>query len=153
VKRNPTNPDGVVPAWRLSEQQKTLSEQQKTAVDFLIIGHTLQATADAIGVARPTVSHWLHHHPGFIAAVNSRRAELWEELSNTIRALASKALAVLARELDGDDALGVAIQVLRLAGVTGQSGAPIGPTTAEEVLESQRVRELERQRMLEELCQ
>jgi len=40
--RNQTNPDAP-PDW-------TLSQQQRTAIDLLVTGHTLQAVADAMGV-------------------------------------------------------------------------------------------------------
>ena len=55
--RNQTNPDAP-PDW-------ALSQQQRTAVDLLVTGNTLQAVADAIGVQRPTVSQWVNHHAGF----------------------------------------------------------------------------------------
>src|SRR5262249_39827431 len=57
-KRNLTNPDA--PDW-------SLSEQQLTAIDLLVTGKTMQDTANAIGVQRPTVSQWVNHHAGFQA--------------------------------------------------------------------------------------
>jgi len=109
--RKQTNPDAT-PDW-------TLSQQQLTAIDLLVTGHTLQAVADAIGVQRPTVSQWVNHHPSFQAALNQRRQELWQDLTDGLRALAPKALAVLARELEGEAPLQAAVHVLRCLGIYG----------------------------------
>ena len=90
ARRNPTNPDTL--DW-------TLTPQQETAVDLLASGKTVTDTATAIEVTRQTVSEWLNHHPGFQAALNSRRQELWAGVSDTLRGLLPKALDVLKREL------------------------------------------------------
>jgi hypothetical protein len=68
ARHKPTNPD--TPDW-------TLTPQQAMAVDLLASGKTITDTAQAIEVSRQTVSEWLNHHPGFQAALNSRRQELW----------------------------------------------------------------------------
>jgi len=83
VKRNQTKPH--TPDW-------SLSEQQRTAVDLLVSGRNLQDTADAVGVQRWSVSQWVNHHPGFRAALNERRRELWADLVDGLRALAPKAV-------------------------------------------------------------
>src|SRR5262249_34218793 len=62
ASRKQTNADAK-PDW-------SLSEQQQTAVDLIVSGRNFQETADAIGVQRPTVSKWVHHDPGFQAALN-----------------------------------------------------------------------------------
>jgi hypothetical protein len=59
-------------------------------------------TAAAIEVTRQTVSQWLHHHPGFQAALNSSRQELWVGMTDTLRGLLSKALEVLKCALEGE---------------------------------------------------
>src|SRR5215813_12368666 len=102
--RKATNPDAS--GW-------SLSEQQLTAIDLLVTGKNLQDTADAIGVQRPTVSQWVNHHPGFQAALNRRRQELWQELTEALRGLLPKAVQVLACELDGEARLAAAVHVLR----------------------------------------
>ena len=48
------------------------------------------------------MSEWLHHHSGFQTALNSRRQELWEGMTATLRGLLPKALDVLARALEGE---------------------------------------------------
>ena len=74
ARRNPTHPN--TPDW-------SLSPQQETAVDLLVSGKTVTDTTHAIEVTRQTVSKWLNHHPGFQAALNSRRQELWESGMST----------------------------------------------------------------------
>src|SRR5262245_10011965 len=71
-KRNLTHPDAT-PDW-------SLSEQQRTAIQLIVSGKNFQTVADAIAVQRPTVSHWVHHHPGFQAELNRCRQELWADL-------------------------------------------------------------------------
>jgi hypothetical protein len=136
TRRIPTHPD--TPDW-------SLSEPQRTAVDLLVSGKTLQDTADAIAVTRQTVSAWLHHHPGFQAALNKRRQDLWADLVDGLRALAPKALAVLARALDGEEPLPAAVHVLKACGLYGML-PPRGPTEVEDAVLAEEERQSERRR-------
>ena len=135
-KRKMTVPDAA-PDW-------SLSQQHQTAIDLIVAGRNLQETADAIGVQRPTVSHWLNHHCGFQAALNRRREELWADLTDGLRALAPTALEVLKRELEGATPLPAALAILKAVGLTSANLRPTGPTTVEAVLAEQRQREMER---------
>jgi len=81
-----TNPD--TPDW-------TLTPQQEMAADLLASGKTVTDTAMAIEVTRQTMSEWRNHHPSFQAALNKRRQELWEGMTDTLRGLLPKALDVL----------------------------------------------------------
>ena len=136
TRRIPTNPD--TPDW-------SLSEQQRTAVDLIVSGKNLQDTADAIAVTRQTVSEWLNHHPGFQAALNRRRQELWGDMIDGLRALVPKALAVLARELDGEAPLAAAIHVLKACGLYGGIATPTGPTDPGTIAIAQELEADERQ--------
>jgi hypothetical protein len=110
-----------------------LSEQQQTACDLIVAGRTLQDVAEAVGVARPTVSRWMNHEPVFIAAVNARRQELWESTVDDLRGLIPQALQELKAELAGETPLKAAIEIMRAAGFYGSVGRPDGPTEAEDV--------------------
>jgi hypothetical protein len=121
TKRNLTNSD--TPDW-------SLSEQQLTAIDLLVTGKNLQETADHVGVQRPTVSQWVNHHPGFQAALNQRRQELWADMVDGLRSLLPQAVQVLQRELEGEQALAAAVHVLKCCGLYGGMGAPSGQTDA-----------------------
>ena len=133
-KRNLTNGDTT----------PELSEQQRTACDLIVAGRNLQDVAEAVGVARPTVSRWLNHEPAFIAAVNARRQELWESTVDELRGLIPQALQVLKAELDGETPLKAAIEIMRAAGFYGSVGRPAGPATLAEAEQAQRQREIAR---------
>ena len=121
-----------------------LTPQQCAAVDLLVSGKTLTDTAEALGVGRPAVSDWVNHHPGFIAALHARRQELWDGMVDTLRGLLPKALEVLKQELEGDNPLPAAVQVLKSCGLAAGLGRPVGPTSVEEVEHEQRQQEIER---------
>ena len=135
ARQKTTNPD--TPDW-------TLTPQQETAVDLLASGKTVTDTAAAVEVTRQTVSEWLNHHPGFQAALNRRRQELWADLIDGLRALAPKAVDVLKRELEGETPLPAALAILKSCGLTSANLRPSGPCTVEEVEQAQRQREVER---------
>lgn len=139
-RRKPTNGDAS--KWELTPQQAA-------AVDLLAAGRTVSETAQAVGVVRQTVSEWLNQHHGFRAELNRRRQELWDGVTDRLRALLPKALDVVAGALDGENALAAALHVLKGCGAYGLR-APSGPTTAEdaELEERERTRERNRRAML-----
>jgi hypothetical protein len=114
----------------------TLTAPQAAAVELVALGKNDTDTAKAAGVTRQTVNGWRNHDPAFIAAVNARRRELWEETHDRLRGLAVKALDVLAGALDADPAtaLPAAVQVLKALKIYGTVDAPMGPTSALGVL-------------------
>jgi hypothetical protein len=119
-----------------------LSPQQETALDLLATGQSITATAEAIDVARQTVSEWLNHHCGFQAALNQRRQDVWRDCADKLRALLPKALDALEAELDGERRLKAAEAIVKMAGLIGQQ--PQGPTTAEDMEKEREVEESER---------
>jgi hypothetical protein len=62
---------------KLNTDTWELTPAQQQGVDLLVSGQNICETAQALGVTRQTVAHWLHTHPGFQAEVNQRRQELW----------------------------------------------------------------------------
>src|SRR5713226_3345730 len=135
TRQKPTNPD--TPDW-------TLTPQQETAVDLLASGKTVTDTAKALEVTRQTVSEWLHRHPGFQAALNSRRQELWAGMADTLRGLLPRALEVLKCELEGEQPLPAAVHVLKACGLYGGVPVPQGPTEVEDAAIAQRRRAYDR---------
>ena len=136
ARQKPTNPD--TPDW-------TLTPQQETAVDLLASGKTVTDTAVVVDVTRQTVSEWFNHHPGFQAALNSRRQELWIGMTQTLRGLLPKALEVLKDELEGEHPLPAAVHVLKACGLYGNV-SPLGPTEVEDALLAEQERQSERRR-------
>jgi len=135
-RQKPTDPD--TPDW-------TLTPQQETAVDLLASGKTVTDTATAVEVTRQTVSEWLHHHPGFQAALNSRRQELWAGMTDALHGLLPKALEVLKCELEGEAPLPAAVHVLKACGLYGML-PPRGPTEVEDVVLAEQERQGARRR-------
>ena len=126
-----------------------LNPQQEAAVSLLAGGSNVTETAEAVSVARQTVSEWLHHHAGFRAALNRQRGELRVQLTNRLTGLLPKAVEVLQRELDteGARALNAAVHLLKASGMYGLKSA-IGYTEAEDFEIADREEEGDRQRRL-----
>jgi hypothetical protein len=68
ARQQPTHAD--TPDW-------TLSPQPAMAVALLASGPTATDTTLTVEVTRQTMRAWLNHHPGFQAALHSRRQGLW----------------------------------------------------------------------------
>jgi transposase-like protein len=117
-------------ATESDDRSWTLTTQQEAAADLLAAGATITETAEKLGVARQTVSEWRNHNPGFQAAINSRRQDLWQAQSDRLRALLPKALNLLEGAID-DGGVNAAVAVLKAAGLHGLQ-PPEGPTTAED---------------------
>ena len=119
-----------------NQLQDRLTAPQAAAVELVALGKNDTDTAKAAGVTRQTVNGWRNHDPVFMAAVNARRRELWEETHDRLRGLAVKALDVLAGALEADPAtaLPAAVQVLKALKIYGTVDAPMGPTSALGVL-------------------
>ncbi len=117
-----------------------LSAAQLAAVDLVVLGEPDGAVAEAVGVTRPTVWGWRHYHPGFMAALNARRREVFGQTADRLRALLGRAIDVLAAELDvarpDGETLKVALKILDYGGplLSGQV-VHIGPEDADALLE------------------
>ncbi len=122
----------------------TLTPQQDAAVDLLCSGKTLTDTAATLAIRRQTVSAWVNHDPGFAAALNSRRQELWDGAAERLRGMLPAALDVLAEALDGDQPLAAAIHILKACGLYGGIPAPQGPTEPAEAAITQKRRDYDR---------
>jgi len=108
--------------------------EQDQALLVLLRGGGVQDAADAAGVARQTVSTWLHTDDRFIAELNRRRSLIWSAYADQLRSLAVDALGVLADQLRGDDpavARQVALCILKAS--AGVDLAAVGPVDPERV--------------------
>jgi hypothetical protein len=86
---------------------------------MLTTGASITATAEAACITRQTVSEWANSDPRFRAALNRRRAELWAEQKDRVRALLPKAVERIERAFEADDGDGLraALALLKLAGL------------------------------------
>jgi hypothetical protein len=100
-----------------------------------VSGSTVTEAAEKAGVARETVSRWVHRDPEFIAELQNRRAEMAAQVRYALEALGKRSVAVLG------DAVGkmtnpaskfkAACAVLKLLGA--DRADTLAATTAEEV--------------------
>lgn len=122
-----------------------LTPAARAAIDLLATGATVTATAKAIGTSRQTVSDWLNNNPVFKAELNQRRAELWGQTCDRLRALLPLALdrIELALQGDGVEALNAALALIKMAKI---DPLPTGPVEREavEVEQAERARDLKR---------
>jgi len=128
-----------------ADTKPILSQSQLTAVDLLVSGATVTATAEAIGAVRQTVSEWLNQNAEFKAALNRRRLELWNEQSDRLRGMLPKALDCVEAFLEsgsGQDQLRAALGVLRMAGIGNL--AKVGETEADVIRDNDMFSELAR---------
>jgi hypothetical protein len=105
-------------------------------VDLLALGHSDTKVAKQVGVARETVCRWRSHSPKFQAALNGRRAALYQASADRLRALTGKALDILEDDMKngpGNYQTKAAIAVLRLARLPGVASA-IGDPDADRIV-------------------
>jgi predicted transcriptional regulator len=134
TRQNQTNPDTPRPE---------LTPQQAAAVDLLAVGRTITEVAEAVGVTRQTVSEWFNQAPVFEAAVNRRRQELWDSMSNRLQALLPNALDVLEQAVKGGS-VRAAVEVLKAAGLHSLQ-RPKGPTNPQDAESAAKEKEHVRQ--------
>jgi hypothetical protein len=120
------------------DKTRQLSIEQENALEFLLQGQSDRAVAEAAGVSRQTVWEWRNRNPVFIAELNRRRFELWDEAQERMKSLANRALDVVELQLDSGDpkaALAAAKYILQGTRLLGDTDLPrSGPTTPEGVI-------------------
>lgn len=123
-------------SYRTGQVEKVpLSTEQESAIDLLITGKNDREAAEACGVTRQTVNGW-KKEPAFLAELNRRRAGLWEEDIDRLRALVGEAVTVLEESLQGHDEKArreAAVHILRAVGIYGNRWEPTGPTSEREI--------------------
>ena len=100
---------------------KDLTPQQESAIDILALGRNLTDTAQAVKVARKTVSQWVNHHPAFQMALRQRRSELLRDSQGKLHALLPLALEAMEKALHREHFLQAAVHILKATGVYGFS--------------------------------
>ena len=70
----------------------TFSPAQWLALQALVSGGSITTAASEAGVARETVSRWVHHDPVFLAEVQNVRAELAIQTRCALEALGMQAV-------------------------------------------------------------
>jgi hypothetical protein len=119
-----------------------LAPDQAKALAALLLGGTQSAAAGKAGVARETVSRWLNHDPGFIAAYQNGRAELVDQVRIEIASLGRDAVGTirdtLSQTTDPTLRFRAACKVISL--LVGDQPEETKPTTAENVETEMRIK-------------
>jgi hypothetical protein len=112
-----------------------ISPAQSLALKVLVSGGSVTQAAKEAGVARETVSRWVHHDPFFLAELQNVRAELAIQTRCTLEALGMQAVGVLASAVQDQFVkpwrLKAACAVLKMIGA--HRAATMPSTTAQEV--------------------
>jgi hypothetical protein len=114
---------------------QVLTVAQERAIDILSLGLSDSEAARRAGVHRVTVTNWRLHHPGFRAALDARRAAIWQAFQDRTRALMLDALDAVAFGFSpgSNSAAQVALNFLELGGIRSANLGLIGPSDAEEI--------------------
>lgn len=121
-------------ADRTRQEPSPLSVAQERAIETLLAGGTDSEAAQAAEVTRQTVNGWKRRDAEFIAALNSRRAAVWDSASDRLRALVREAIEEFGNALKHEDVkvrLGAASKILQAASLLSPE-RPRGPSTAME---------------------
>jgi hypothetical protein len=125
----------------------TISPAQSLALQTLVSGGSATKAAKEAGVARETVSRWVHHDPVFLAAMQNARAELASQTRCALEALGMQAVGVLVEAVGNQFVkpwrLKAACAVLKMIGADRAETMPM--TTPEEVRVAFQEREAELQ--------
>ena len=112
-------------ARRNDPKNYELSPDQAAALDLLLAGQSITATAAAVGVARETVSRWRNNDPAFQAAYNAALQSVYDAGQARLLEARSKAIDRLAALVDAktpDIAIKAAALLLRV-GVDRPAGS------------------------------
>ena len=113
--------------------ESSLSVEQPSTIDVLVQGRSDQETAEAVGVARETVTRWRNTNTHFAAQLNRQRRLIWGNPHDRLRALASQTVDSLDAALQNGDAR-AAVEMFNAVGLSGQLPPPSGPEDAELML-------------------
>lgn len=114
-----------------------LTQPQVAALELVAAGRPDTEAADAAGVTRQTVNTWRHHDAQFIAAVNERRREVWEDHRHQLRSLYGEAIKILGDSMKYTMPIKALPAVAIILRAVGDLPAPDAPTTAEGVIRAQ----------------
>jgi len=85
------------------DNSRQLSEKQLTSIPHILIGKSDEEVANEVGVTRQTVNNWRNHDPDFIAELNLRRQEIWDNNLDRMRQIAHSAIDIIEDNLDSKD--------------------------------------------------
>ena len=112
------------------EERETLTPQQIAALERLLAGETVTATAEAVGIDRSTLHRWLREDYVFQARLNQAKRELADATRARLLRVADKAAEAVGNAVDQGN-LNAALAVLKgLGALSGMAVTP-GPEDPE----------------------
>jgi hypothetical protein len=123
-----------------------LSPEQHTAIEKMLSGHTLAASATAAGVTRMTLYRWLHHDSKFQAAYSAWQLDAITGARTKLLAMTDTAVNTVGRAVKNDAKLAMA--VLKAVGVLDRPRP--GSTDPEEVEKLMEIARLQKQNKVDE---
>ncbi|MBE2973394.1 hypothetical protein [Priestia megaterium] len=128
------------------KRERGLTIHQLNAIDLLVCGKTDKEVADLVSVNRVTVTKWRNYDIYFQAELNKRRKEVWNASIDKIRTLVPKAIESLEREIEAENSWKVALEILKIAGISSNDVKQIGKDDPNQLLT-----EAAQQKMMDEL--
>ncbi len=107
-----------------NEEPEILTPQQIAALERLLAGETVTATAEAVGIDRSTLHRWLREDYLFQALLNQAKRELADATRVRLLRAADKAAEVVGNAVDQGN-LNAALAVLK--GLGALSGMAVTP--------------------------
>jgi hypothetical protein len=136
----------ITPITREEATELALSPAQYMAIDLLLQGNTLIASAQSAGVTRRTLYRWLHHDAKFRAAYNAWQADVVTSARSRSLGMLDDAANTLAVAVKTDGRLAYA--VLKSMGVL-EKPVP-GSMDPEEIKQAMEIEEREKENQLKE---
>jgi AcrR family transcriptional regulator len=121
-----------------------LSKAQLTAIEKILSGHTIVASASAAGVTRMTIYNWLRNDAKFQAAYNAWQLDALTAARTKILAMSDTAVTTIGRAVKTDAR--IALTVLKAMGVLDRPTP--GSSDPEEIA---KIQTLERRRVKKKL--
>jgi transposase len=112
------------------EKSGTLSNEQRTALELLVLGKSVSEAARTSGVSRVTIYSWMKRDATFQACYNGWQDEMRKSCRGRLMKMTDKAASAVQAALDRGNAQ-VAMQLLKGMGMIGP--VRVGATNPEEV--------------------
>jgi len=120
-----------------ADKTRQLTIEQQNAIDLLLQGKSDREVAEAVGVARQTVTEWRNRNALFVAELNRRRQEVWGSQTERLRQLVIQAVNVLEEDLQQNQdrrlRQAAAVHILRAVGLYGCDLEPRGAVDPEDI--------------------
>jgi hypothetical protein len=87
-----------IPGESSQLEPSSLNDNQHAAIRLLVLGKTLGAVAEAVGVSPRTLYTW-RQDPDFLAELERRREEIWSGAADRLRAMIHPSLDVIEQHL------------------------------------------------------